>query len=46
MESIIRDLRFSARTVPRNQGFTLVGVLTLALGIGITTAVFSPRRAE
>ena len=41
MESIIRDLRFAVRTLARNPGFTLVGVLTLALGIGATTTVFS-----
>lgn len=46
MESIIRDPRFAARTLARNPGFTLVGVLTLALGIGATTAVFSVLRAE
>ena len=41
MESIIRDLRFAVRSLVRAPGFTLVGVLTLALGIGATTTVFS-----
>jgi hypothetical protein len=41
MESIIRDLRFAIRSLVRNPGFTLIGILTLALGIGATTTVFS-----
>jgi predicted permease len=41
MESLIRDFRFAIRSLARNPGFTAVGVLTLALGIGATTTVFS-----
>ena len=41
MESVFRDLRIAARGLLRNPGFTAVAVLTLALGIGATTAVFS-----
>ena len=41
MESLARDLRFAIRSLARNPGFTAVSVLTLALGIGATTAVFS-----
>jgi putative ABC transport system permease protein len=41
MESLFRDLRQAIRSLTRNPGFTIVGVLTLALGIGATTAVFS-----
>ncbi len=41
MEALLRDLRYSVRVFVRNPAFTLVAVLTLTLGIGLTTAVFS-----
>ena len=41
MSALLRDVRFGLRLLQRNPGFATVAVLTLALGISATTAIFS-----
>ncbi|MGA8026780.1 MAG: ABC transporter permease [Bryobacteraceae bacterium] len=44
-DTILQDLRYGARMLYRNAGFTALAILALALGIGVNTAVFTAYKA-
>jgi hypothetical protein len=41
MRNFLKDIRFALRTITKNPGFAVIGIVTLALGMAVNTTVFS-----
>ena len=41
MRNFMKDIRFAVRTLAKNPGFAVIGIVTLALGMAVNTTVFS-----
>ena len=46
MDAFLQDMRFGLRQLLRQRGSSLVAVITLALGIGVSTAIYSAVRTR
>ncbi|HEY9232607.1 MAG TPA: hypothetical protein VIS78_10675, partial [Blastocatellia bacterium] len=41
MQTLLQDLRYGARMLRRNPGFSITAILTLAVGLGVSSSIFT-----